>query len=76
MQHTPEHLEKVAAIHRFQAQLAGNEWMWVARLQAAERPERQAADLRSRTQPAAMSGHGGRSGAAAVDHRASTLIRA
>ena len=41
-----ERLEKLAAWHRMMATQAGSDWVWEARLLAAEDLERRAADLR------------------------------
>jgi hypothetical protein len=43
---TIEQLEKLAAWHRFNANHANSEWVWEARLLAAEQLERTAAELR------------------------------
>jgi hypothetical protein len=45
---TIERLEKLAAWHRVNAERAGADWVWEARLRAAEDLERQAAKLRAR----------------------------
>jgi hypothetical protein len=42
-------LEELAAWHRTIAERAGSDWVWEARLRAAEELDRQAADLRRRT---------------------------
>jgi hypothetical protein len=41
-------LETLAAWHRANAEHAGSDWVWEARLRTAEDLERQAADLRTR----------------------------
>jgi len=43
---TIEQLEGLAAWHRFNANHANSEWVWEARLLAAEQLERTAAELR------------------------------
>jgi hypothetical protein len=43
---TIERLEELAAWHRMRAAHAGSDWVWEARLLAAEALERRAADLR------------------------------
>src|ERR1700745_1227003 len=43
-----ERLEKLAAWHRINAEHAGADWVWEARLRAAEDLERQAVKLRAR----------------------------
>jgi hypothetical protein len=45
---TIEELEALAAWHRANAEHAGSDWVWEARLRTAEDLERQAADLRAR----------------------------
>jgi hypothetical protein len=45
---TIERLEKLAAWHRINAERAGADWVWEARLRAAEDLERQAAKLHAR----------------------------
>ena len=45
---TIEKLEKLAAWHRINAERAGADWVWEARLRAAADLERQAATLRAR----------------------------
>ena len=45
---TIEELEALAAWHRANAEHAGSDWIWEARLRTAEDLERQAADLRAR----------------------------
>jgi hypothetical protein len=46
-------LERLAAWHRFNASHADSEWVWEARLLAAEQFERTAAELRRGCSPAA-----------------------
>ena len=41
-----ERLEKLAAWHRINAEHAGADWVWEARLRAAEDLERRAANIR------------------------------
>jgi hypothetical protein len=43
---TIERLEKLAAWHRVNAEYAGAEWVWEARLRTAEDLERQAGKIR------------------------------
>jgi hypothetical protein len=40
-------LEKLAAWHRINAEYAGAEWVWEARLRSAEDLERRAAEIRT-----------------------------
>ena len=42
-----EELEKRAAWHRINAEYAGAEWVWEARLRTAEDLERRAAEIRT-----------------------------
>jgi hypothetical protein len=44
---TIERLERLAAWHRINAERAGADWVWEARLRAAEDLERQAAKIRA-----------------------------
>ena len=44
---TIERLEKLAAWHRINAERAGADWVWEARLRTAEDLERQAANIRA-----------------------------
>jgi hypothetical protein len=44
---TIEKLERLAAWHRINAERAGADWVWEARLRAAEDLERQAAKIRA-----------------------------
>ena len=53
---TTEELEALAAWHRANAEHAGSEWVWEARLRTAEDLERQVAELRARRD--ADKGHG------------------
>jgi hypothetical protein len=55
---TIEELESLAAWHRANAEHAGSDWVWEARLLTAEDLERQASDLRARL--AAVKGVGAR----------------
>ena len=43
-----EQLEKLAAWHRINAEYAGADWVWEARLKTAENLEREAAKIRAR----------------------------
>lgn len=43
-----DELESLAAWHRANAEHAGSDWVWEARLRTAEDLERQASDLRAR----------------------------
>jgi hypothetical protein len=60
-------LEKLAAWHRINAERAGADWVWEARLRAAENLERQAAKIRAQlfsgdsveVEIAALPGRGG-----------------
>ena len=42
-----ERLERLAAWHRINAERAGADWVWEARLRTAEDLERQAAEIRA-----------------------------
>jgi hypothetical protein len=69
---TIERLEKLAAWHRISAERAGADWVWEARLRAAEDLEGQAAKLRARSDSgysveAAIVGLRARHGAALVN---------
>ena len=44
-----EYLKRLAAWHRIQAEHAGSDWVWEARLRTAEDLEQRAADLCART---------------------------
>jgi hypothetical protein len=44
---TIERLERLAAWHRFNAEYAGADWVWEARLRTAEGLERQATEMRA-----------------------------
>jgi hypothetical protein len=44
---TIERLERLAAWHRINAERAGADWVWEARLRSAEDLERQAAEIRA-----------------------------
>jgi hypothetical protein len=56
---TIEKLETLAAWHRANAEHAGSEWVWEARLRTAEDLERRAADLRARRHADKGRGAGG-----------------
>lgn len=45
---TIEKLEKLAAWHRINADYAGADWVWEARLRSAEDLERRAVEIRAR----------------------------
>jgi hypothetical protein len=44
---TIQKLEKLAAWHRINAEFAGADWVWEARLRTAEKLERQSAKIRA-----------------------------
>ena len=65
---TIEELEALAAWHRVNAEHAGSDWVWEARLRTAEDLERQAADLRARQCADKGRGAGDEPGNQAVRH--------
>lgn len=68
---TIEELEALAVWHRANAEYAGSDWVWEARLRTAEDLERQAADLRARRYADKARGAGGEPGNQAVRHSSS-----